>query len=62
MSEATPREVLDRLLRLNYERYAEEVAPGLHEKGGKNGKSKKSGGKAKSTRGAMGEQQELMFD
>jgi len=28
---------------LNHERYAEEVALGLHEKGAKNGKGKKSG-------------------
>lgn len=30
--EAARREVLGRLLRLNHERYAEEVAQGLHEK------------------------------
>ncbi len=40
ISEAARREVLDRLLQLNHERYAEEVALGLHEKGGKNGKRK----------------------
>src|SRR5262249_22684446 len=32
ISEAARREVLGRLLRLNHERYAEEVAKGLHEK------------------------------
>jgi len=41
ISEAARREVLDRLLRLNHERYAEEVAQGLHDKGAK-GKSRKS--------------------
>src|SRR5262249_30745267 len=33
ISEAARREVLGRLLKLNHERYAEEVAKGLHEKG-----------------------------
>jgi hypothetical protein len=32
ISEAARREVLARLLKLNQERYAEEVAKGLHEK------------------------------
>ncbi len=32
ISEAARREVLDRLLELNHQRYAEEVAAGLHEK------------------------------
>jgi hypothetical protein len=32
MSEAARREVLDRLLELNHQRYAQEVAAGLHEK------------------------------
>jgi hypothetical protein len=35
ISEPARREVLGRLLRLNHERYAEEVAQGLHEKGKK---------------------------
>jgi hypothetical protein len=35
ISEAARREVLDRLLRLNHERYVEEVAQGLHDKGRK---------------------------
>jgi len=44
ISDAARREVLDRLLALNHERYAEEVRQGLHEpKGGK----KKSGRKGK---------------
>ncbi len=34
LSEPARREVLDRLLRLNHERYAEEVAAGLHERRG----------------------------
>ncbi len=50
ISEAARREVLDRLLRLNHERYAEEVAQGLHDKGGKrNGKSN-GGGKPRARR------------
>jgi hypothetical protein len=40
ISEAARREVLGRLLELNHQRYAEEVAAGLHEKKGKNGKAK----------------------
>lgn len=40
ISEAARREVLDRLLLLNHERYAEEVKAGLHEKSAK--KTKKS--------------------
>jgi len=35
ISEPARREVLDRLLQLNHERYAEEVARGLHDKGKK---------------------------
>ena len=38
ISEEARREVLGRLLKLNHERYAEEVAMGLHEKGTKKGK------------------------
>jgi hypothetical protein len=38
ISEEARREVLDRLLQLNHQRYAEEVAAGLHDK--KKGKSK----------------------
>jgi hypothetical protein len=41
LSEAARREVLARLLRLNHERYAAEVAAGLHEKKAK----QKAGGK-----------------
>ena len=39
ISETARREVLDRLLLLNHERYAEEEAQGLHDKGKKKGKS-----------------------
>jgi hypothetical protein len=35
ISETARREVLQRLLKLNHERYAEEVKQGLHEKKGK---------------------------
>jgi hypothetical protein len=41
ISEEARREVLGRLLKLNHERYAEEEALGLHEKGAKKGKAKK---------------------
>jgi hypothetical protein len=41
LSEPARREVLDRLLRLNHERYAQEVADGLHDKPGKSGAAKK---------------------
>ena len=37
------REVLDRLLRLNHERYAEEVAQGLHDKRARAGESPQAG-------------------
>ena len=42
ISEAARREVLARLLKLNHERYAEEVRQGLHEK-----KNKKTSNKVK---------------
>ena len=42
VSEPARREVLDRLLQLNHQRYAEEVAAGLHDKGKKKGKSDSS--------------------
>lgn len=41
ISENTQREVLQRLLKLNHERYEEEVALGLHDKSKKNVKSPK---------------------
>lgn len=43
LSETARRTVLDRLLALNHQRYAEEVKAGLHEKGAKKGKVKKVG-------------------
>ncbi len=43
LSEPARREVLDRLLELNHQRYAEEVAQGLHDKG----KPKPGGGKGR---------------
>lgn len=54
ISEAARREVLDRLLRLNHERYAEEVAAGLHEKGAKKkfAGAKKGRGRKQKTRPA----------
>ena len=42
ISEAARREVLDRLLALNHERYAEEMAQGLHNKKKKKGKKTKA--------------------
>ncbi len=42
ISEAAGREVLDRLLLLNHERYAEEVKAGLHDNGSKMGKGKQA--------------------
>jgi hypothetical protein len=57
ISEAARREVLDRLLALNHERYAEEVAAGLHDKG--KGKAKK-GRKGKKGTGGDAEQGELL--
>lgn len=62
------QEVLDRLLELNHERYAEEVAQGLHEKGGKKKAPKKKlkndtrtdkGSGSQGTLGFMPEQKEL---
>jgi hypothetical protein len=60
ISEAARREVLDRLLALNHERYAEEVAAGLHEKG--KGKAKKASGtrKKKSGGGGQADQEKLL--
>ena len=62
MSEVTRREVLDRLLRLNHERYAEEVAQGLHEKGAKTGKGKGQSKRSGKGKDGVGEQEELVFE
>ncbi|MCG3197798.1 MAG: hypothetical protein GHCLOJNM_02289 [bacterium] len=55
LSEPARREVLDRLLALNHERYAEEVRLGLHDKkakkGGAKGGRKKAGTDQKGLRG-----------
>ncbi|MEI2577283.1 Eco57I restriction-modification methylase domain-containing protein [Scytonema sp. PRP1] len=45
ISETARREVLDRLLELNHQRYAEEVAQGLHDKKKSKGKGQKTKGK-----------------
>ena len=50
ISETARREILDRLLQLNFDRYAEEVAQGLHDK--KKGKKKKKA-KTKNTQGQL---------
>ena len=50
ISEVARREVLDRLLRLNHQRYAEEVRQGLHDK---------KGGKRKVQRDEAGEDGEF---
>jgi hypothetical protein len=59
ISETARREVLARLLKLNHERYAEEVAQGLHDK--KKGKAaktlRKSKGKASSEPSLFGEEE-----
>lgn len=47
VSESARREILDRLLALNHQRYAEEVAQGLHDKGSKTKGSKSARKKAK---------------
>ena len=65
ISEEARREVLGRLLKLNHERYEEEVAQGLHEKGAKKGKGKRGGknnGDGENTHVGRGEQGELVFE
>jgi hypothetical protein len=66
ISEEARREVLGRLLLLNHERYAEEVALGLHEKGAKKAKGKRNGGKKDGNGGNSnkvgGEQGEMVFE
>lgn len=53
ISEAARREVLQRLLKLNHERYAEEVKQGLHRKSGEKGvKSRESRSKSASKPGS----------
>jgi hypothetical protein len=43
MSEVARRAILDRLLALNHQRYAEEVKAGLHRRGTKRGKNGAAG-------------------
>ncbi len=50
ISEMARREVLDRLLELNHQRYAEEVAQGLHDKKKAKGKGQKAKGKKTSSK------------
>jgi hypothetical protein len=57
ISEAARRSVLDRLLALNHERYAEEVRQGLHDKGAKKAAAKGKRGKP----AAEGVEQEKLF-
>ncbi len=51
ISEPIRREILDRLLQLNFDRYAEEEQRGLHDK--KKGKSKNKKAKIKNTQGQL---------
>jgi hypothetical protein len=65
ISEVARREVLGRLLQLNHERYAEEVAMGMHKKVAKKGKGKRSAGMGIQTgkrQNSVGEQGELVFE
>ncbi len=57
ISEPIRREILDRLLQLNLDRYAEEVAKGLHDK--KKGKSKKKKKASNSTSNSKVKQKSL---
>jgi hypothetical protein len=61
ISEEARREVLGRLLRLNHERYAEEVAMGLHEKGTKKGKRNGRGNGTGKSGNQLDHQEELAF-
>ena len=57
ISESARREVLARLLKLNHERYAEEVAQGLHDKKGNAAKApRKLKGKASPEPSLFGEE------
>src|SRR6476469_2534183 len=57
ISEPARREVLDRLLALNHQRYAEEVRQGLHDKG-----KRKSAGSDHGKKGQEAGLQAEMFD
>jgi len=54
ISESARREVLARLLKLNHERYAEEVAQGLHEKKGRGARSEGRGKRTRATKSDQG--------
>ncbi|MFL5591406.1 MAG: Eco57I restriction-modification methylase domain-containing protein, partial [Ktedonobacteraceae bacterium] len=62
ISEVARREVLGRLLKLNHERHAEEVAMGLHEKGAKKGKGKGQSKRSGKGKDVVEEQGELVFE
>ncbi len=62
ISEEARREVLGRLLRLNHERYTEEVAMGLHEKGAKKGKRNGRGNGTGKSGNQLDHQEELAFE
>ncbi|MGB3294769.1 MAG: DNA methyltransferase [Phormidesmis sp.] len=61
ISEAARREVLDRLLALNHERYAEEVKQGLHDKKKKGKKTKPKAKKVTPQKEAPPEDQMKLF-
>jgi hypothetical protein len=54
ISPAARQEVLDRLLELNHQRYAEEVAEGLHEKAVASTRGARKRGTAAATRAPAG--------
>jgi len=57
------REVLQRLLKLNHERYAEEVKQGLHDKKkGRGSRGERRGGKKKGEKKSPKEQGPSLFD
>lgn len=58
LSESARREILSRLLKLNHERYEEEVRAGLHE----NGVKSKEGGTRKSAKGSRGKRKSKSTD
>jgi hypothetical protein len=59
--EEARREVLDRLLALNHERHAAEVAAGLHDKGKKTARKGAKPRKGKQAKGGGAEQGELLW-
>ena len=54
ISETARREVLDRLLLLNHQRHAEEVAEGLHDKGAKKARGAKKAKASGESEGQLG--------